>query len=260
MASAFEARYGVEGAAALVDTDFMSDSLLYHEEDLSEGSHTRWQKQNVGKGSREVRGLKWRSLDVSQFLVLVKLKTHHILSQFIAFLHILDAMQKQGDHSISLTAQAEDDTQPPPAKRRKTMKPKEKNMFNAHPSKMTDRIPNSQKSLPSKPYKPMCNPAWLQAHLSVDVVEGMPWLQGLYEKAKDGSLTAEDRDYLAELAAHLADSEASELAHIPVDVTVPDTTTCTTWYSMSEVCFNKWSVVIMLYESLQTIPWLLWWN
>lgn len=90
---------------------------------------------------------------------------------------------------------------------------------------MTDCIPNSQKSLPSKPYKPMCHPVWLQAHPSADVIEGMPWLQGFYEKAKDGNLTTEDRNYLAELAVHLA--EASESVCIPVDVTVLDTAACT---------------------------------
>ncbi|KAN0097888.1 hypothetical protein V8E55_002334 [Tylopilus felleus] len=145
--AAFEAHYGVEGAAALINTNFMSDSLSYR--------------------SREVRGLKW------------------CLLNFIAFLHILNALQKQGNHSVNSAA----------------------------------------KSPPSKPYKPMCNPIWLQAHPSADVVEGMPWLQGFYEKAKDGNLTTEDCNYLAELAAHLA--KASESVCIPVDVTVLDTATCT---------------------------------
>lgn len=51
----------------------------------------------------------------------------------------------------------------------------------------------------------MCNPTWLEAHPSVNVIKAMPWLQGLYEKAKEGDLSAEDQDYLAELAAWLAE-------------------------------------------------------
>ncbi|KIO14439.1 hypothetical protein M404DRAFT_17385 [Pisolithus tinctorius Marx 270] len=97
-------------------------------------------------------------------------------------------------------------TSEPVKKRRKTTK-KWDNFtpsFDPNPSKLEDRPPHSNKATPTIPFKTMINDAWLTAHPSQQVVDGMDWLKGFYSRAKEGELSDGDTKYLAELAAELA--------------------------------------------------------
>ncbi|KIJ11913.1 hypothetical protein PAXINDRAFT_157126 [Paxillus involutus ATCC 200175] len=100
----FEEKYNVEGAAALVDTDFGSDYLSYDEDNLSDDSKARRQKQSIGKGSRMTIGLRWRTLD------------------YVVFLRILDSLHKRNVSAApppetgpqaGPNTEAGDDAQPP---------------------------------------------------------------------------------------------------------------------------------------------------
>ncbi|KIK81092.1 hypothetical protein PAXRUDRAFT_156916 [Paxillus rubicundulus Ve08.2h10] len=195
----FEEIYKVEGPAALVDTDFGSDYVSYNEDELTDDSKIRHQRQNIGKGSRMTVGMHWRTLD------------------YVAFLRILDSLHKRGvtappppqmEAHAGPNTQVGDDTQAPPSKcRRTTKKETHKNVFDGHPSKMTDRFLDLQSSKGTVPFKPMVNPVWLEANPSKEVVDKLPWLQGLRSHANNGDLTSKDIEYLEELATWIAKEE-----------------------------------------------------
>lgn len=75
---------------------------------------------------------------------------------------------------------------------------------------MKDYAPNSQKKPSSKPYMMVVNPLWLKINLSTEVVDGMPWLKGLYERVKEGDLFTKDHECLKELAEWLTQQGSKE--------------------------------------------------
>lgn len=48
---------------------------------------------------------------------------------------------------------------------------------------------------------------WLHVNPSQEIVEGMGWLDGLYDRAKKGDLSKNDNTYLEELAQALAEAD-----------------------------------------------------
>ncbi|KIJ58742.1 hypothetical protein HYDPIDRAFT_141388 [Hydnomerulius pinastri MD-312] len=197
----FEADYQVQGVAAMVDTDFISDVLSYKESDLSDASRDRRKEQNLGKGAKMTVRLEWRSLD------------------YVVFLRVLDSIQKRGNVSVAVPAAGSADATTatttavtgPPSKRRKVgKKDVHKNNFDTHPSKMSTRTPDSQKAIPTIPFRGMMNTAWLSANPSTTVLDGMTWLEDFHKRAKEGDLTPEDREYLEELATWIAEHADDE--------------------------------------------------
>ncbi|KAI5989392.1 hypothetical protein F5J12DRAFT_786666 [Pisolithus orientalis] len=59
--------------------------------------------------------------------------------------------------------------------------------FGPNLSKLEDRPPHSNKATPMIPFKMMINDAWLTAHPSQQVIDGMDWLKGFYSCAKEGA-------------------------------------------------------------------------
>ncbi|KIK79309.1 hypothetical protein PAXRUDRAFT_36472 [Paxillus rubicundulus Ve08.2h10] len=194
----FEEKYNVEGAVALVDTDFGSDYFSYNEDNLSDDSKARCQKQSISKGSCMTIGLYWHTLD------------------YVVFLHTLDSLHK---HNVSVApppetgpqagpnTQAGDDAQAPPSKCcRMTEKETHKNVFDSHPSKMSDRFPDLHNTKAAVPFKPMVNPAWLRANSSSKMsCRQDPLAAGFLFMRKQRQLTSEDVEYLEELASWLAE-------------------------------------------------------
>ncbi|KAI5988504.1 hypothetical protein EDC04DRAFT_2535924, partial [Pisolithus marmoratus] len=191
----FEKKFGVQGAAAMIDSDFGSDNQTIDEESLSEDTNMRRKEQDVPTNGWKRVGLTWRSLD------------------YVAFLRILDAIHKQQrvvDPQVSSSGPAQPDstagTSGPAPKRRKMTKKKDNFMksFDVHPSQMEDRPPHSAKAKPTIPFKTMIHETWLLAHPGQQVVDGMEWLEGFYLRAREGELSRNDWAYLDELAEFLA--------------------------------------------------------
>ncbi|KIN99862.1 hypothetical protein M404DRAFT_154116 [Pisolithus tinctorius Marx 270] len=182
----FEKRYDVDSVDAMLDTDFGSDHLTI-DEDMSEDSHRRRKKQDVPMNGWMRVGLTWRSLDISP----------------IIYVNCDDASGRPID-SERLQSTSE-----PTNKRRKTTKKRDNftRSFDAAPSKMEDQPPHSGKAKPTIPFRTMINEAWLTAHPSQQVMDGMHWLKGFYSHAKEGELSTIDRDYLDELAKQLGGDE-----------------------------------------------------
>ncbi|KAF8835077.1 hypothetical protein BDN67DRAFT_876584, partial [Paxillus ammoniavirescens] len=188
----FELKYNVQGAAAMIDTDFGSDYLSFNDSSLSEDSRKRRKDQDAPTNGWMKVGLRWHSLD------------------YVIFLIELDSIVKAHpttQHSSTSTANAA-----PPAKHRKTTKKGDTSTksFSVHPSKMSDKPPQSGKAQPTIPFKPMMRKAWLTANPSVEVLEGMAWLQGFHARAKKGELAAKDRAYLGELAEWIAEHDGDD--------------------------------------------------
>ncbi|KAI5998320.1 hypothetical protein EDC04DRAFT_2612471 [Pisolithus marmoratus] len=91
----FEKKFGIQGAAAMIDSDFGSDNQTIDEESLSEDTNMRRKEQDVPMNGWKRVGLTWRSLD------------------YVAFLRILDAIQKQqrvADPQVSSSGLAQPDS------------------------------------------------------------------------------------------------------------------------------------------------------
>ncbi len=71
--------------------------------------------------------------------------------------------------------------------------------FDPPPSRLSDHLPSSTKSRPSKS---MVTEWWLQEHPEVKLVDGhVEWLVGFYDRLDDDELHPIDRDHLEELIA-----------------------------------------------------------
>ncbi|KAL4067435.1 hypothetical protein V8B97DRAFT_2025007 [Scleroderma yunnanense] len=164
----FEKKYGMQGAVAMIDTDFGSDNQTIDEEGLGENSKACCKAQDIPSNGWMRAGLTWWSLDC-------------------------------------LTDPESTGSGPPP-KHQKTTKKKDNFtwIFNLHPSKMEDKPPHLGKSKPTIPFQMMFNETWLGAHPSQQVMDGMEWLGGFHLWAKEGNLTPNNCTYLDELAEYLA--------------------------------------------------------
>ncbi|KIO12222.1 hypothetical protein M404DRAFT_20055 [Pisolithus tinctorius Marx 270] len=127
-------------------------------------------------------------------------------SQYVAFLCILDSIHKQWQEGNEGVSSMDRPTSKPIKKHHKTMKKRDNftPSFDPNLSKLEDRPPHSSKAILTIPFRTMINDAWLTAHPSQQVVDGMDWLKGFYSHAKEGELSDGDTKYLAELAAELA--------------------------------------------------------
>ncbi|KAL4061794.1 hypothetical protein V8B97DRAFT_1852744, partial [Scleroderma yunnanense] len=92
----------------------------------------------------------------------------------------------------------------------KTTKDTSIKMFDLHSMKMNDKLPRSANAEATKPFQPMMNKAWLMAHLSQEVLEGIVWLDGFYMCANKWELSTNDCIYLDELATWLAEQENND--------------------------------------------------
>ncbi|KAG2046042.1 hypothetical protein BDR06DRAFT_977776 [Suillus hirtellus] len=127
-----------------------------------------------------------------------------------AFLWVLDEIHrhcKSSGDNRGVETNAQEGTAGPSSQRRKVTKPKDlhKTTFDAHPSKMSSRLPKSGKS--TVLFNTMVNAVWLEGHKEVKVVEGMEWLKDFRKSIREEDLAAEDKKYLDELEEWNTDEE-----------------------------------------------------